>query len=272
MKAFDIHYYWMDKAARAQQAKDWAEKNSKVFASQINQAVKSSQIYDNNSQFDIPKKVELMPIDLVAMGSTEAIYEYAKEEKGTLAVLNFASYKNPGGGFLSGSRAQEECLCHESYLYNVLAQFPDYYTWNNNHKNRCLYENRAIYSKEIGFEHNGTITFCDVITCAAPNISPSRKYGYGISKIENSAVLDSRIKFVLSIAADQKVDTLILGAFGCGVFGQDADDVAEIFINLLVTDYATEFKKVIFAIPIINDDSVNYSKFQNMFDELLEEN
>ena len=56
------------------------------------------------------------------------------------------------------------------------------------------------------------------------------------------------------------------------MFGQNADDVAEIFINLLVTDYATEFKKVIFAIPIINNDSTNYSKFQNMFDELLEEN
>lgn len=259
MKAFDIHYYWMDKAARAQQAKDWTEKNSKIFASQIKRAVESSQIYDNNSQFDIPEKVELMPIDLVAMGSTEAIYEYAKEEKGTIAVLNFASYKNPGGGFLSGSRAQEECLCHESYLYNVLAQFPDYYTWNNDHKNHCLYENRAIYSKEIGFEHNGTITFCDVITCAAPNISPSRKYGYGISEAENSAALDSRIKFVLSIAADQKVDTLILGAFGCGVFGQDATEVAQIFRKYLSTDFKV-FKRVVFAIPT-NVHSENYTKF-----------
>lgn len=259
MKVSDIRYYWLDKATRAQQAKDWAEKNSKVFASQIKRAVKSSQIYDNNSQFTIPEKVELMPIDLVAMGSTDAIYEYVKEEKGTLAVLNFASYKNPGGGFLSGSRAQEECLCHESYLYNVLAQFPDYYAWNNNHKNRCLYENRAIYSKEIGFEHNGMITFCDVITCAAPNISPSRKYGYGISKAENSAALDSRIKFVLSIAADQKVDTLILGAFGCGVFGQDAAEVAQIFRKYLSTDFKV-FKRVVFAIPT-NVHSENYTKF-----------
>lgn len=263
MKASDVRYYWMDKTSRAQQAKDWTEKNSKVFASQIKRAVESSQIYDSNSQFTVPKKVESMPIDLVAMDSTGAIYEYAKKEKGTLAVLNFASYKNPGGGFLSGSRAQEECLCHESYLYNVLTQFPDYYAWNNNHKNRCLYENRAIYSKEIGFENNGTITFCDVITCAAPNISPSRKYGYGISEAENSVALDSRIKFVLSIAADQKVDTFILGAFGCGVFGQDATEVAQTFKKYLSTDFKA-FKQVVFAIPT-NVHSENYTKFYEVF-------
>lgn len=113
--------------------------------------------------------------------------------------------------------------------------------------------------------------YCDVITCAAPNFTAAAKY-CNVDREENKKVLESRIRFVFEVAKQNQIDTLILGAFGCGVFGQNADDVAEIFINLLVTDYATEFKKVIFAIPIINNDSVNYSKFQNMFDELLEEN
>ena len=119
MKVSDTHYYWMDKVTRAQQAKYWTETKSKVFANQIKQAVESSQIYDNNSQFNISEQVELMPIDLVAMGSTEAIYEYAKEEKGTIAVLNFASYKNPGG-VSSLDPAHKRNVCVMSLIRGVL--------------------------------------------------------------------------------------------------------------------------------------------------------
>ncbi|MEE3496454.1 MAG: TIGR02452 family protein, partial [Butyrivibrio sp.] len=49
--------------------------------------------------------------------------------RGKTAVLNFASYRHPGGGFLNGSMAQEEAICHASFLYNVLREFPEYYEW-----------------------------------------------------------------------------------------------------------------------------------------------
>ena len=45
-------------------------------------------------------------------------------------VMNFANALHIGGGFLKGARAQEEALCHESILYNVLKEFPRYYEWN----------------------------------------------------------------------------------------------------------------------------------------------
>lgn len=267
----DISYYWADKVQRAVIAQEHTKQMNEQFASEIEESVMNSKIYSKDFKATTPaRNLEEADIALDAVGSVEAIVACDSTD-GKLAVLNFASYKNPGGMFINGSRAQEECLCHESFLYNVLSQIPNYYDWNEKHKNRALYENRAIYSPNIRFEHSGIEKYCDVITCAAPNFTAAAKY-CNVDREENKKVLESRIRFVFEVAKQNQVDTLILGAFGCGVFGQNADDVAEIFINLLVTDYATEFKKVIFAIPIINNDSVNYSKFQNMFDELLEEN
>lgn len=185
-------------------------------------------------------------------------------QQGKTAVLNFASYQKPGGGFLEGSSAQEECLCHASTLYNVLIRHPEFYTWNSRHKNNSLYTDWALYSKDIIFFENGdTLTpprqlKADVLTCAAPNYSAASKYG-SVSADENLTALLERIRFVLDVAEDNHVDTLILGAFGCGVFGQDAAVVACGFKRWLEQrDY--RFKDVCFAVP----DTENYKKFRLM--------
>ena len=57
---------------------------------------------------------------------------------------------------------------------------------------------------------------CDVITCAAPNKTAALKYKRANSE-EITDALISRIDHILAVAYDQKVDNLILGAFGCGV-------------------------------------------------------
>ena len=80
-------------------------------------------------------------------------------------------------------------------------------------------------------------------------------------KEENTSVLESRIKFILYVAATQQVDTLILGAFGSGVFGQDATEVAEITMKLLKR-YNGVFKKVVFA--VIDEKSANYKAFHDV--------
>ena len=100
--------------------------------------------------FSVSPKRDFMKIEVVDMDSVSAIFQYAENNT---AVLNFASYKNPGGMFVNGSKAQEECLCHESFLYNVLKENQNYYNWNNQHKNRALYLNRALYSPNIKFFH-----------------------------------------------------------------------------------------------------------------------
>lgn len=242
-----MNYYKNNKEIRAEQAKKHTKEMEEKYRAEIERSVKETIVYDTDfeSKENYFNKTDIIiePLDSVA-----SIFEHAKHCKGKIAVLNFASYKNPGGGFINGSKAQEECLCYESFLYNVLSQFAsDFYDWNIRHKNKALYLNRGLYSPGVIFSKKGYDIPCDVITCAAPNKAAAQKYE-NVSGEENTVALKSRIKFVLDIAKDNHVDTLILGAFGCGVFGQDAKEVASIFKEYLTTTHRC-FETVVFAIP-----------------------
>lgn len=197
------------------------------------------------------------------MDTVSALYKH-HSVTGKNTLLNFASYTNPGGGFISGSMAQEESLCHESFLYNVLTYFEkEYYKENRDNKNRGLYSNRGIYSPGILFSKNETYLEADVITCAAPNKTAAM--AQGVTGQENTEALDSRIRYVVNIAANFKPDVLILGAYGCGVFGQDPKEVAELFKKHLCGKGDT-IKKVVFAIP----GGDNLKAFQEVFKEEAE--
>lgn len=229
------------------------EEMSRQYKIEIEKAIKNTITYNPNFVSKKNKSCQ-MSISLVDLTSTEAVIKYSGKEHGKVALLNFASYTHPGGGYIVGSHAQEEILCEHSYLYNVLSSFKDsFYKWNNKFKNNSLYLNRALYSPDILFSEVDTINvkagsvYCDVITCASPNkkaAQNNKKY----KKEDNTEALEERIKFILDIAKDNNVDTLILGAFGCGAFGQDPKEVANIFKRYLSTTHKC-FKKVIFAIP-----------------------
>ncbi|MDE5782201.1 MAG: TIGR02452 family protein [Lachnospiraceae bacterium] len=256
-----IKEYWNDKEKRAEQAKKHTKEMEKAYSERIKESIENSVIYDVDFQ---SSKTHSCKTDVIveAVDSVSAVMSYAKECKNRMAVLNFSSYKNPGGMFINGSKAQEECLCHESSLYNVLSEFVlPFYEWNNKHKNKALYLNRGLYSPDIVFSKGGNYVLCDVITCAAPNKSAAQKY-QNVSDEENAKVLRSRIKFVLDIAKENQVELLILGAYGCGVFGQDATEVAGIFKEHLSTTHKC-FNKVIFAIPKGRDK--NLEAFETVF-------
>ncbi len=260
-----IKAYWNEKEERAEQAKRHTEEMEKVYGKEIQESIKNTVFYlldFESEKFQNEKEVPCgnCEIKVEAQDSVTAILNYAGKNR--TAVLNFASYKNPGGMFINGSKAQEECLCHESFLYNVLSQFvPQFYSWNNKNKNRALYLNRGVYSPDIVFCREGKSVLCDVITCAAPNKSAAKRYQH-VSDKENTSVLRSRIQFVLDIARDNQVKTLILGAYGCGVFGQDAKEVASIFKEFLATTYHC-FACVVFAVPKGKDK--NLEAFEQVF-------
>lgn len=181
---------------------------------------------------------------LIDTDSVSCLFDKATE--GKTAILNYASYKHPGGYFLGGSPAQEEALCHESNLYPILLSFDKtYYAWNKKNLNRALYLDRALYSPDVVFEKNGNQKKADVITCAAPNYRTAHRYQQ-VSLAENCLVFENRIKFMYSIVEENKVTNLIAGAWGCGVFMQDPSTVA----TLLVTEARNyNIPNIYFAIP-----------------------
>ena len=253
-----IKEYWTNKDTRAEQARKHTKEMQNKYIDNITSSISNTKIYDVN--FACNKKAENKDTKIIVedLDTVHAGRIYCND--GKIALLNFSSYKNAGGMFINGSKAQEECLCHASYLYNVLSQFvTKFYDWNNAHKNKALYLNRGLYSPNILFKHENSLFNCDVITCAAPNKSAAQKY-QNVSNEENTRVLKSRIKYVLDIAKDNEVDVLILGAYGCGVFGQNPIEVAKVFKEYLNTTHKNCFNKVIFAIPNGKDGNLNAFK------------
>lgn len=253
-----IRENWSKHEERSEKAKEHITDMNERLKDEIIHSVKTTCIHDTallHTNINAAK----MEISVYDADSVNAIFRFQKRKT---AVLNFASFKEPGGKFIEGSIAQEECLCHASCLYNVLAQFTDYYKWNNENKNRALYTDRALYTPDIVFEsEDGKRTMCDVITCAAPNKSAAQKY-CNVSDKENAFVLESRIRFILSVAEEHEVKTLILGAFGCGVFGQNPQEVAMIFKKALLSE-PWGFEQVVFAIP--DGKNQNLAAFRHTF-------
>lgn len=194
-------------------------------------------------------------------GTSDAIMSCTKKQ-GKVAALNFASFKNPGGGFMNGSKAQEEMLCHDSFLYNVLEKETDFYEENRRDVNKGMYYNAALYSPDVTFVEADAREIkrekaCDIITCAAPNWSAASKNR--VSSSECNKALRERIEFILDVAQANHVDTLILGAFGCGVFKNDPRIVVEEFEKTLNKEKYT-IREVIYAVP--NKKSDNYKAFE----------
>lgn len=243
--------YFVKKHEKSSQAVAHTREVSEKYKKEIDFSKRNTIVYTESVR-NLVKRTHVVPKNEVSeMDSVSAILK--NSDSGKIAVLNFASYKNPGGMFLEGSIAQEECLCHESFLYNILKEFPEYYEYNIQHKNKALYTNRCLYSKDIVFERDNVSCKCDVITCAAPNFTTASKY-CNVTEKENSKALRDRIKFVLDIAEDNKVDTLILGAYGAGVFGQSAEEVATLFKNIIESENYG-FSKIVYA--IISGPNVN---------------
>lgn len=247
---------WNNKAKNAEAAKQHTEEMDKRYSKEIKECIKTSTIYGTPDVIPPGNSPDTEPTFIFDnLDSVAAAEKYAK---GTTAILNFASYKNPGGMFLNGSKAQEECLCHESFLYNVLREMTGYYAYNNENKNKALYKNRGIYSPNVIFEHDGKTFTADVITVAAPNKKAAQKY-CSVEDEENLAHLHARIEFIRRIAEHKNVETLILGAFGCGVFGQDPTSVASAIKEIFKK---SSVKTIVLAVPGKNNNAII---FKNTF-------
>jgi uncharacterized protein (TIGR02452 family) len=159
--------------------------------------------------------------------------------------LNFANGVEPGGGFLCGATAQEESLCRLSSLYWTLTGDPMYL--HHSYRNASDSTDWAILSPRVPFFRNDQLEpfdqplKLDFITCAAP-FAPT------IGQAESSILLRQRIHRVLAIARSYRYTALVLGAWGCGAFGNDPQQTAEDFRSAMETDFAGDFADIVFAI------------------------
>lgn len=177
------------------------------------------------------------------------------------AVLNFASAKNPGGGFLGGAVAQEESLARTSSLYASLTKEMTLYEFNRSNST-FLYSDYMIYSPQVVFwtDDNGKFleepVLVDVITSPVPNKGAMKQNNrpHEIDQIEETFRV--RIDKLFALAVSQQVECLILGAWGCGVFQNDPGKVAEYFREALENKYKGQFRQIVFAIYGRRDESI----------------
>lgn len=187
-----------------------------------------------------------------------------------MAVLDFASFTNPGGGYIQGYLGQEATLCADSYLYNVLDKQRKWYGENRRRNINCeLYRNRALVVPAVRFDRNHVHAYADVIVAAAPNVKRARQE----YRVSDDALLDAlrdRIRFVLAICDELGREKLVLGAWGCDNNGFDADAVAELFRKELASgDF--KVKQVFFAVPSTRWDE-DFAKFEHVLANFPERN
>ena len=198
-------------------------------------------------------------ISVINTDSVSAVVEYSK--LGKTCVLNMASYKRPGGGVYNGARAQEECLFRCSNLIHVVptSLYPL-------EVNEALYTKEAIFFKDKDYEYMEPVV-CDVITIAAINLNENAKYDPVQNITEYRKITKDKIRLMVSLAAQNGVKNLVLGAWGCGVFNNDPTTMSQYFSEVLVGEgYSVDFDNIVFA--IINDhNSVgnNFDIFNNKF-------
>ncbi|GHU49609.1 TIGR02452 family protein [Clostridia bacterium] len=165
-------------------------------------------------------------------------------------VLNFASAKNPGGGFLNGALAQEESLAVASSLYDSQLKHPAYYETNRVCKS-MIYTDCAIWSPDVVFFRDDSGNLLTESVKASVLTLPAVNYGQVILKNEDRsaarAAMKRRMKIALAIFAKQGCEVVILGAYGCGVFRNDPADIA-LWWDELLREYGGHFRRIIFAI------------------------
>ena len=188
----------------------------------------------------------------------EAALRLTNEGVADIFALNFASARNPGGGFLGGAQAQEESLARSSGLYLTLTEHFAMYETNRKFTS-CLYTDQMIYSPGVPVFKDDDGALLDrfyrlsFITAPAVNAGVIRQNEpQRIDEI--GPVMLARIDKVLSVALQHGHKTLLLGAWGCGVFKNEPADVAAYFAqHLLQGRYTNRFERVVFAVMARED-------------------
>lgn len=200
-----------------------------------------------------------------------------------IAVHNFASATNPGGGVKYGSRAQEESLCRCSTLYPVLnteTNWQNFYNVNRERQN-SLHDDACIYTPEITICKSDVDKparlprdkwdLVDVITVAAPNLRENSNQLYNPADAKSAQITDDelfalhekRLRHMFTVVAHHGADIFVTGAFGCGAFQNNPEVVAQAYKKVL-PEFDGYFKEIIFAIYCRASETINFETFKKV--------
>lgn len=190
--------------------------------------------------------------EITVTGETTLAASFRLVDEGeTPCALNFASAKNPGGGFLSGARAQEETLARASSLFACIDGNPMY----GFHRQRrdAMYTHYAIYSPDVPVFRDDAGTLLDAPYTFAMLTSPAPNTGAVLAKDAGrtaaiEAAFAERIDLVLHLMAAHGHEVVVLGAWGCGAFRGDPKMVARLFADALRGPFAGVFRRAVFAV------------------------
>ncbi|MEU0114295.1 TIGR02452 family protein [Streptomyces bobili] len=217
----------------------------------------------------IPEAAAAEPrIEVTGESSLEAARRLADAP---VAVLNFASARNPGGGYLNGAQAQEEALCRGSALYTCLLRAPEFYDHHRVHRDP-FYTDRVIHSPAVPVFRDDRGRFlpepytAGFLTAAAPNAGVVLRTAPQRAS-ELPRALAVRAERVLETAAAHGYRRLVLGAWGCGVFRNDPAQVAGAFRTLLGPGgrFERTFTHVVFGVLDRTPDSTVREAFARAF-------
>ena len=274
-----------DLAEIFQDTKAWY-RSDETLKKTVQNSIAGTKFYDAESYPELPKKRFDKTKIMVTRGRTfeAAVDMRVDNPDAKIAVHNFASATNPGGGVKHGSRAQEEALCRCSTLYPALdteENWNRYYTFHRRRED-AIYTDACIFTPNViicksdvdlpqRLPQEDWVTV-DVMTCAAPNLRvyPNNKYNPGSdnpAKVTDEELLkihEQRARHMLTVLAANGVDIFVTGAFGCGAFANNPYVVAQAYKNILA-EFDGYFKEVVFAIYCTPNEESNYTAFNKTF-------
>ncbi len=273
-----------DLAEIFQDTKAWYESDA-TLKKAVQDSIAGTKFYDAENYPALPEKRFNSTTITVTKGRTfeAAVDMRVDNPDAKIAVHNFASATNPGGGVKHGSRAQEEALCRCSTLYPALDTDENWQRYYNFHRERqdAIYTDACIFTPNViicksdvdlpqRLPQEDWVTV-DVMTCAAPNLRvyPNNKHNPGNDKpitVTDNELLkihEKRGRHMLTILAENGVDIFVTGAFGCGAFANNPYVVAQAYKNLL-QEFDGYFKEIVFAIYCTPREESNYQAFNKI--------
>ncbi|EHK18512.1 uncharacterized protein TRIVIDRAFT_47167 [Trichoderma virens Gv29-8] len=187
------------------------------------------------------KFIRVWPVDTL-----EAASRLIKSGSARIAVLNMASPLRPGGGVLTGATSQEEWLCSRTTLYPSLRE--EFYR---------LPEVGAIYTPDVlvcktwdpepSDLKPADQFFIDVITAAMlrlPDVETNQHGEMSYSEQKDRDMVLAKMRCVMRTLRSRHINRVVLGAWGCGAYGNPVEEVARAWRRVLLGPQAKRTQTV----------------------------